>query len=540
MLLTTNNYRQSETEKEPHNLLLDFRGALPPFSDDSPGLLHAQLPFPVGPPLPYPLEQLEITQRPVHNLNAGLLDYVQDIEGAPADYKYLPHKLLEALDAQQPELEPDFELYLPGGCLGALTLQRTLYLVWPQFDGGLKLWSPTGQECNIGDLPPGPVLGLEAYSGPREGLIVLRFKWRVVVLGVVGPPAYRVAFTEGSTAPFLDAQLQDQLLGLIQLRTGFVLRDIASDKTVFTFGASDVRKFAFAPEKCVVLMEPWLVKIVDYEKNALLQRLDPQLIACNQLCCLRMEGQNLLLGSRHYLIGAPLDSLSDFGVFAHGLRSPPVQLEAQGSVVCLGGRRGTAAFVRGSPLGPPIALPSIRDTLHAALPGTSDVLLLPTMLRRLDLATAGLKLVGDVLFSVNCIGEVFQQRLSHSVAVDNATPIQAMIGWAGRLKGQLAPPQLPVTNFAAMGGAFGLLATPLKQEKGRRRGRSLAGQFLARFEPLYGRKRVTSEFGRGFLEAWSDEDSDGDVTAPAESELPFYDKVSSWMQRHDTELPEPH
>uniref|UniRef100_A0AAR5PSA6 Uncharacterized protein n=1 Tax=Dendroctonus ponderosae TaxID=77166 RepID=A0AAR5PSA6_DENPD len=535
MLLTSNDYRQSETEKEPHNLLLDFRGEWGPPGSDAGLRLNAQLPYPVGPPLAPP----QTKQRPDQSLkpySAALLDDVEDIEGAPADYKYLPHKLLEALDALEPELGPDFAHYHSGGCLGAVTLQRTVYLVWPHCGGLLQFWSPTGEGFSVGGLPPDPVLGLEAYSSPKECWIVLRAKLQVLVLSVAEPRAYRVAYSECSRAPFLDAQLQGQLLGLVQLGKGFSLKDIGGPRVAFRLAASEVRKFAFAPPNRVVLMEPWLVTVHDFAEKTLLQRFDPQLMACNQLCNLRMAGGNLLLATRHYLLAAPLDCLEGFGAFAHGLSSAPLHLEALGPLVCLGGRWGAVAFVEGTPFGLPCPLPSLKDSLEAALPGTRDVSLHATLLRRLDWATAGLKLVEDVLFSVNSIGELFQQRLSHS-AVDNATPIRALIGWVGAFRAQLPPPRVPVTNFAAMGGAYGRLAAPPQPAKRGRRRRSLAGRFLARFQPLYGRKRITSEFGRGFLDAWTDEESD--ASGASEPELPFYDKVSSWMERHDAELPAP-
>ncbi|KAH1003313.1 hypothetical protein HUJ05_011241 [Dendroctonus ponderosae] len=360
MLLTSNDYRQSETEKEPHNLLLDFRGEWGPPGSDAGLRLNAQLPYPVGPPLASP----QTKQRPDQSLkpyNAALLDDVEDIEGAPADYKYLPHKLLEALDALEPELGPDFAHYHSGGCLGAVTLQRTVYLVWPHCGGLLQFWSPTGEGFSVGGLPPDPVLGLEAYSSPKECWIVLRAKLQVLVLSVAEPRAYRVAYSECSRAPFLDAQLQGQLLGLVQLGKGFSLKDIGGPRVAFRLAASEVRKFAFAPPNRVVLMEPWLVTVHDFAEKTLLQRFDPQLMACNQLCNLRMAGGNLLLATRHYLLAAPLDCLEGFGAFAHGLSSAPLHLEALGALVCLGGRWGAVAFVEGTPFGLPCPLPSLKD-----------------------------------------------------------------------------------------------------------------------------------------------------------------------------------
>ncbi|CAH1130375.1 unnamed protein product [Ceutorhynchus assimilis] len=546
MLLNTNNYRKYEVEQQPHNVYPDFSdsylfetGSDQPYNIELP--YPVQDPFDVPPDLKDPIKQIcnekklyktkikEAQQRKV-------LDKVSNITSGGSEYKYIPNLLFEVFHQYKDpdeDFHNDYNIYYTNGILDTIELNNINYLVWPRNDK-LEFFSQKDKFYSDAPTMEGPICSLKV----NKNSILLKYKYDIILLEIFNKNNSTITFQLHFNIAIIDAKIQSMLLGLIQINNVFSIWDCKKSRMCFKRKNKSPNKliqFEFWKKTTVILMDTYMLQVIDYNSGTVLEKFDPKLMTCNQLCNFRILINNtLLLASRHYIIKT---DLKNFSTFAHTMGFPPLFMDSLDNFLCLANhfQSDKILFSGKVMFGLPQKVSGLEETRDEAILEYPGMVLNDTIDKRLKLSTAGVKLVKNddevLIYFVNCIGDLFCQKLSEK-SLKNSQSISKFYNWASKIDRPARP--LHITNFEEMGDAFCFLSRTLgKHDELKKNG---AERFLNKYNQIYTYSNVTSTFAKGFLSIWEDTEKeivDKSSLILEEEELPYYDKVNSWMEKLD-------
>ncbi|XP_066138607.1 uncharacterized protein [Euwallacea fornicatus] len=569
MLLASTPYRKAEVEQEPHNLFVDFsEDNLFSGPDKSFTSVNCGLPYPGKPVLPVPdnfkdpIKEILKERSKYEDLlkdarQSKLLQKVEDKSLGDSNYKYMPRRLLQLYQIQEPD---QYFGIKQNGVLDIVKVDLVWYFVWPIFDGTLKLMNidTQGEDYKFTINSNLKSISVNTYSFDNEAYILLQDQFSVTVFKICHLPDGVTAFNLFFDKRILDMKLNaknKKLLGLIFDDNQFCIQNIHTQKNIFKYNSKSVSnnivQFEFYEESKVLLMHQFSLEIFDYISQNILQTFDPKLMMCNELCSFMTLGDTLILISRHYVIRTDLKTMKDFKTFSHTLSYPPHLVDTvlyDGDYyLCLGSHlEDDKILFSGNVLfGLPCKVPGIKTTLNEAVLQNPQLIIKENLYKRIDFLTVGFKFLVKnnslYLYSVNSVGDIFRQVISYK-SLDNTRAINQFCDWALKLQEPTMP--LHITHFVQMGDAFLNLQKPLKKTKGKsivhKQENNLA-RFIQHFQSIYSKENMKSTFGQGFLDIWEDSDSSPEdelFSNDEETKDLLYEKVNNWMKGNDAELEE--
>lgn len=544
MLLNTHSYRKAEVAEEPHNLLVDFHPE-PLFKgqDRSFSNLYCGLPHPLGEPLDIPPE---LALRAKHCVTPKgqakkLLDSVETINIENSTYKYMPMNLLKLYH----DFSSEEHGVQDGNLLDIVKLGDSDYLIWPLFDGRVKLMNTTNSNDTFTLLKQfeSRITLIKCYHINGDPYVLVRLLYsRVVLFTVVLLPDLSEIFAFNCD-DIVDVSLHPQNSDHLVLATtnNLKVQDITSNQVIFSLDERDIIQCDLINNTQLLVLQKFEVKLFNYSTGELLRTLDPQLIKCNQMYSYKLLNESLLLISQHYVIKTDFNNFESVKTYSHTLNYPvfadAVICDTE-CYLCLANSEDSDKVIFGGSVafGLPVKAPDLKTTLQEAFLKEPSLSLKENLDKRLSFATTGLKTCQSddnvFIYTVNSVGDIFRQVVSPK-AINHKHSIERICEWIENLCS--TPPTLYVTHFAQMDKAFLLLKQaltekhPVEEENAIVESQTI--KFLEKFKPIYSKNNITSTFGRAFLEIWESSDESDEEGFPDQNEddLPFYDKVSDWF-----------
>lgn len=545
MLLNTHSYGKNEVAKESHNVFVDFHPE-PLFEgqDRSFSNLHFGLPHPLGMPLDVPPE-IVTTLKGKHSSKGQskkLLDSVETTNIDKSTYKYMSKNLLK--------LYHNFSLeehgVQDGNLLDIFKLGGNDYLIWPLFDGRVKLMNTTNSNDTFTLLKQfeSRITLLKCYHINGDPYVLTRlFYSRVVLFKVVFLPDLTEIFDFNSDDIVVDASLHPHNSDHLVLATtnNLKVQDITSNQVVFSLDERNIVQCELIKDTQLLVVQKFAVKLFNYSTGELLRTLDPQLIKCNEMYSYKLLNECLLLTSQHYVIRTDFNNFESVKTYSHTLINPmfvdAVICDSE-CYLCLANSVDSdkVIFAGSVAFGLPVKAPDLKTTLQEAFLKEPSLSLKENLDKRLSFPTKGLKVFQSddtvFIYTINSVGDIFRQVVSPK-AINHKDSIERICEWIENLCS--TPPDLYVTHFAQLDNAFLFLKQSLTKkhsvEDEDAQVEPQTVKFLEKFKPVYSKNNITSTFGRAFLEIWESSDESDEEGFPDENEdeLPFYDKVSDWF-----------
>ncbi|KAJ8953868.1 hypothetical protein NQ314_007195 [Rhamnusium bicolor] len=474
-----------------------------------------------------------------------------------SEYMYLPRHLLEFYKNKDPDtyFNCDYNFYYTGGVLECLQINGGDYLIRPDVENNLclnDLRNPSFITTLDSDCLT-PIFNINSVKCASDHLLVLREKHHVSVKKLINTEKICKLWENKYSTPVLDAKLNQEKsvhIGVVLSNLKLNVTDIETNKTAFSFHNNNNRKadnfqqFQFINNNNIILMDRFVLKILDYRTKSEEKLFDPHLIDCNSLCNFDILENSIFLSSRHYLMKADLRNLQKVSHFSHSLNMPPCYMDfatkGDDTFLCLTSQSedNKILFTGNSSYGLPYRVPGIQETLKECRLRNSSLVLFDTLDERLNFSTAGLKVInldGEVyIYWSNCLGEIFRQRIyedEHDRTMNE--PIEALLEWVNNL--EKPKPVLHVTNIKEMSRArFSLNSDPIERNLSRYKVESKADDFLKKMRPRYCTKNVKGNLAKDFLAVWDDDDDDDEEEDSEQlPEVAPHDKVNTWIQNHD-------
>lgn len=548
MLLNTHSYRKTEVAEEPHNLLVDFHPE-PLFKgqDRSFSNLYCGLPHPLGKPLDVPPEIGAALRGKQSVIPKGqskkLLDSVDTVNIENSTYKYMSMNLLKLYHNFSMEEHDGVQ---NGNLLDIVKLGENDYLIWPLFDGRVKLMNTTNSNDTFTLLKQfeSRITLMKCYHINGDPYVLMRFLYsRVVLFKVVFLPDLSEIF-DFNCDGIVDASLHPQNCDHLAIATtdNLKVQDITSHQVVFSLDEENIIQCDLIKDTQLLVLQKFVVKLFNYSTGELLRTLDPQLIKCNQMYSYKLLNESLLLISQHYVVKTDFNTFESVKTYSHTLNYPAfvdAVICDNECYLCIANSvdsdkvifAGSVAFAL------PVKVPDLKTTLQEAFLKEPSLSLKEHLDERLSFTTTGLKICQSVdkvfIYTVNSVGDIFRQVVSPK-PINHKDSIERICEWIENLCS--TPSVLYVTHFAQMDKAFLFLKRSLTEKHAVKEEEDAKVEpqtikFLEKFKPVYSKTNITSTFGRAFLEIWesSDESDAEGFPDEDEDEQPFYDKVSDWF-----------
>ncbi|XP_076271235.1 uncharacterized protein LOC143203026 isoform X1 [Rhynchophorus ferrugineus] len=563
MYRRTKTFKSVKMEQEPHNLYTDFsKDNL--FDSENHNLEIVQ----VG--LPYPISDniaLDV-QDPVSDMNDKMKHYneklklgkvklspkkLEEVSLGDGQYVTMPKQFLEFYNSCQ---DPGFDwkdnsnVYFNGGVLDTIITNIKRYVVYYVFSSAtLNLMEL--DSCKNFILPYSlktPALGVKCYN-LNVPLVLVREKFTLKLLNIVNEEDHVLSYELNMNIPITDAKINEsnvKYLGVIQ-EDKIMVKNISRNSTIFSHKLKKkcLLQIEFWDNDIIIVIDQYLVYLLNYKTKKMLKVIDPELIECNPLKTFRYVDKQLFLVSQHYVIKVGLDQDEHVSFFSHTMEKAPILCDITGksdnTYLCLGNpfMEDKILFSGKTLYCLPYKMPNINDTLTEASMYHPDLLLIDNLRNILNASITGMKFINInnklYLYYTTSVGCVFRQEMlsrTDSESIDNLSK------WAKKQKQSkdIPPPPLYITNFADMSNMFFFLKKSVTQNNllGRNSSNKSGGNvanFIYKLNHIYGKDNIKSTLAKGFLDIWQDEE-DSENYEPLihdSSETTCYEKVNSWM-----------
>lgn len=555
-----------------HDLLLNYsEESLFEGTDRTFKNVYVELPFPVTksvgtikPPKDMVCSLLEKKKEYLELLKSKRKRYKNDLKNIVKtrignnEFIYLPKHLLEFYQKKDPDnyFNCDYNYYYTNGTLGHLEIGETNFLVYPDHNNEICLLdcqNPTNV-IKTEFKPDSAVHSIFTISN-SENFIVVRENCCINIFTLNESKKAVLKSKREYKIPLLDGKLNSNNqhhLGMIWANGNVNVNDVESNRTLFHYKSlqnsseetcDNFQQFQFFDNNLMCVMDRYKIKILDYRTQSLQTSFNPEVIKCNSLCNLRILNNSLLLTSRHYVMKTDIRNFQNLTTYSHTLDAAPCYMDLvskdEDVYLAVAGQKynSKVLFTGKSPFSLPYKVPSLIETLEATmLEDPTFILHLEDFRKLFKYSITGLKILnldGEIcIFTSNSLGEIFKQNI-YEDNVDNKKSLTALANWFKTV--EIPDPELHLTFVEEMSAArFSLNKPTNKKNLNRYKKGGKAKEFLAKFEPRYSKKNVTSAWAKQFLSVWEDSDeSDEDNPIDNLPEVPVTDKVGGWIEGHE-------
>lgn len=556
-----------------HDLLLNFsEESLFGGTDRTFSNIYVELPYPVV--------------KPKDNINASkdivisLLDeknkFLELLQSKRRTYKYdlrhivkkkigenkfiyLPKHLLEFYQKKDPDkyFHGDYNYYYTDGVLASLEIEEKNFLLYPDANNDIFLLDAHSPSdiVNLGYKVDSPVHNICTTNNSIENPFVVREKYTCHILNLDDNKKCNFMYRNELKVPILDAKLNSNNvyhMGIVSANGNLNVNDIETNRTLLHYKAlldlqgetcDNFQRFSFFNNNSICLMDRYNIKLLDYRTNSLENSFDPKVIKCNPLCNFKIIDNMLLLASRHYIMKTDLRYLQKATSYSHTLSSAPCYMDFvvknEDIFLAVAGQHhdSKVLFTGNAPYSLPYKVPSLTKTLEETILWDPTMILhLKDFEHRLKYSIAGLKILnlnGDIcIFTSNSLGEIYKQKISDK-KIDNSESLQVLSNWLKIV--EIPEPTLHLTLVEEMSGArFALNTAPIKANLEKYKKESKVAEFLAKYEPRYNKKNVSTTWARKFTSIWEDSDETDEEDAIDDlPEIPVVDKVEGWILENE-------
>nr|CAI5862227.1 unnamed protein product [Callosobruchus analis] len=551
--------RIGHTVRLRHDLLLDFSEE--PLFDGVEVPINVGLPYPVHAPLKITTNKDSVTElleakASYHNLlhfrrqtsrydSKGVAFYVKNNRR----YAYMPKRLLELYDQGDPDayFDCDYNYYYTGGVLEHIVFNNKDYLVCASPES-IHLYQLSNHKyIDLNYQNTSAVCGINVVKTDNStAFLCLRGKDTVSLAKLTDNFEIEKKWSEEYDNPIVDAKLieSDLLsLGLIQSNGIFSIRDIELNADIFMFEQqkkyeSDLfQHFKVLDTNTCILTNRYQVSIVDWRQSNEVMNFQPKVRDCNVLCNFCIMNNDLLLGTRHYVLKTDLRYMKDASHYAHSLISAPLYMDvitdSESKYLCLSSHKYNDRVIFASnSFSAPFDVPSLSDTMKECIFNDPSLILKPCLDERISYSLTGMKFLNIdkeiFIYTSNCMGELFRQRIKKN-ANDTSDAVANCSKWIKDIESPM--PFLHITDTVDMSEALSTIneGIIIKENLERFSRKSRMEEFLSEFGPIYSKRNIKSQVALDFLSVWETEEDEESDEALAD-EIPAMDKVESWIK----------
>nr|CAH7757135.1 unnamed protein product [Callosobruchus chinensis] len=548
-----------QTVRLRHDLLPDF--------SDEPLFDGVEVPISVG--LPYPIHApLKITtdNDSVTELLEAKISYHKTLalrrqtskqdnkritfyEKDNKRYAYMAKRLLELYDQGDPDVyfDCDYNYYYTGGVLEHIVFNNRDHLICATPESVNLVHLSNNEYIDLNYKNTSAVCGINVVKTDNStAFLCLRGKYNVSLAKLTDNYEIEKKWSEKYDKPIVDAKLieSDLLsLGVIQSNGIFSIRDIELNADIFMFEQqkkhdSDLfQHFKVLDNNTCLLMNRYRLSILDWRHRNEVMHFEPNVRDCNMLCNFCVMNNNLLLGTRHYVLKTDLRYMKDVSHYAHSLILAPLYMDlitdSNNKYMCLSSHKFDDRVIFASgPFSAPYDVPALSDTLKECIFDDPSLVLKPFLNDRVSYSLTGMKLLNiddeTFIYTSNCMGELFRQKIKKS-ADDASDAVANCSQWFKAIENP--PPFLHITDTVDMSEAVSTIndGIIIKENLEKFSTKSKMEEFLSEFGPVYSKKNIKSQVAQDFLSIWDTGEDEESDEALAE-EIPAIDKVASWIE----------